>query len=123
LEPFICGRSIFISVAEPEPMERQHFAGGGTKVFGPGSISGYVNSLRMLQKNPTIFILKFEVSVDNSSDDNTPDDNTPMTTSVIWGVVVWGVVILGVVIWGVVIWGVVIWGVVIWGVVIWGGVI
>jgi hypothetical protein len=43
-----------ISVAEPEPVEQQLFAGAGAKVFWPGSGSGsgagYVNSYKMLQK-------------------------------------------------------------------------
>jgi hypothetical protein len=39
------------SVAEPEPVERQLFAGAGAKFFGPssGSGAGYVNSDKMLQ--------------------------------------------------------------------------
>jgi hypothetical protein len=54
------------SVAEPEPVEQQLFAGAGAKVFWPGSGSGAgcVNSLKMLQ-NPKFFILKFEIDFIN----------------------------------------------------------
>jgi hypothetical protein len=40
------------SVAEPEPVELQLFAGAGAQIFLPGSGpgSGYVNSDKMLQK-------------------------------------------------------------------------
>jgi hypothetical protein len=46
-----------ISVAQPEPVERQHFAGAGVEVFWPGSCSGCVN----VTKSPRFFILKFKV--------------------------------------------------------------
>jgi hypothetical protein len=51
------------SVAEPEPVERQLFAGAGVEVFLPGSGSGagYVKCY----KNPKFFILKFEVHFKN----------------------------------------------------------
>jgi hypothetical protein len=51
-----------ISVAEPEPVERQHFVGARPNKFWLYSTSGegYVNSLKMLQ-NPTFFKLKLEV--------------------------------------------------------------
>jgi hypothetical protein len=40
------------SVAEPEPVEQQLFAGAGAKVFmaRSGSRAGYVNSYKMFQK-------------------------------------------------------------------------
>jgi hypothetical protein len=53
--PFLDSNSNMISVgsvAEPEPVEQQLFAGAGAKVFWPGfgSGAGYVNSYKMLQK-------------------------------------------------------------------------
>jgi hypothetical protein len=56
---------IINSVAEPEPVERHHFAVGGAEFFRPGSGPEYVNSYKTFYKNPKFFILKFEVEFKN----------------------------------------------------------
>jgi hypothetical protein len=49
---FRCEYRCSFTEPEPEPVERQHFAGAGAiaEVFCSGSVSGYVNSYKMLQK-------------------------------------------------------------------------
>jgi hypothetical protein len=54
-----------ISVAEPELVEQQLFAGGGAKVFWTGSGDMYVNSYKKCYKNPKFFRFKFEVDLKN----------------------------------------------------------